>query len=86
MFLTEQRRTTLSRCQARSLGTVCTNLFGKVMTMTYKTTETTHLDDIEFAAGYGTAVAMTRPAKASVGGNEWAVAGQPHTEGPISDK
>jgi len=56
------------------------------MTMTYKTTETTHLDDIEFAAGYGTAVAMTRPAKASVGGNEWAVAGQPHTEGPISDK
>lgn len=48
--------------------------------MTYTTTDTNHMDDIEFAAAYGTAVAMTRPAKPTARGNEWVVAGQHHNE------
>lgn len=60
--------------------------FEKEMTMNYKTSETTHMDDIEFATGYGTAVAMTCPAKASVGDKERAVAGQTRLEDPMSDK
>lgn len=48
------------------------------------TTETQYMDDIYFATGYGSAVAIAHPRERSVGGNENAAAGQSRSEGSKS--
>ena len=54
------------------------------MTMNDTTTETQYVDDVYFATGYGSAVAISRPRERNVGGNETAVAGQSRSEIPAS--
>jgi hypothetical protein len=56
------------------------------MTMNDTKTETQYIDDIYFATGYGSAVAIARPRERSVGGSESAAAGQSRSESPTSGK
>ena len=52
--------------------------------MNEKTTETQYVDDIYFATGYGSAVAIARPRERSVGGNESAAIGKSRSDSPAS--
>lgn len=45
-------------------------------------TETKYMDEIYYATGYGSAVAIARPSERSVGGSESAGAGQSRSESP----